>query len=512
MTARPYIAIPKTSMQRLPAVALGDTGSTPTQDQASLNNERERLEIVLNSPNSPSGSPISPRELQLHITSILSETFDIREVGFYINAYNDPGADPVLLAVYSDPITAMSKKSADIDLLLSFELILSALPDNSVAFPSDLPSTDVIRATTGTAGSVSLASVEEVIAGEIDTKAITTRVWNDQVSDTATPNHLIQSLGDNTLSPSWIETLGPEKFTPADITDEKLDGVIISSDNIQDDSISNAKLSTIISDSPIAGAIPITSAAHMHLDNWIPNNYTDNLREELDVNHLAQNVAILSDPNLMIIRTQSEFNDVFNLGPDTPIAAGTSILLCPISDTVANDINEGAWGGTGDADQNTLNGLPGYRLTNSVLLNSDVRIIGLNPRATIVVKTAPGVRFIIQGTSGNTIRNIVLEGWTFDGRGGIYQDDTQLLDWGGTITETESGGAFLLEYVRDCQLNCHIVNHKTDNSAAGVQGSYASFQAHHMYSCETDEIGGAVFNCYESDLKGLLLPGICTDG
>ncbi len=103
---------------RITHVALGDAAWTPDNSATVLQNERQRVTVS-------NGSRIQPN--QIHITAVENGSVEywIRELGFYLD-------DGTLLAVWSDPDQPLAYKAAGVDVLLAFDLVLSALPDDSV--------------------------------------------------------------------------------------------------------------------------------------------------------------------------------------------------------------------------------------------------------------------------------------------------------------------------------------------------------------------------------------------
>jgi len=99
-------------------IALGDNGYTPTNSRTLLQHEVARFPIA-------DGTRVS--NTQVHLTALADGVteFWVREVGFLLS-------DGTLLAVWSDPTQALAFKSNGVDLLLAFDLVLSALPANSV--------------------------------------------------------------------------------------------------------------------------------------------------------------------------------------------------------------------------------------------------------------------------------------------------------------------------------------------------------------------------------------------
>ena len=104
--------------RRITHIALGDVGYVPSAKQTALRRELARYPIS-------GGRRIS--DTQLHVTALADDgtEFYVREVGFVL----DNGA---LLAVWSDPEHSLCYKSALHQLLLAFDLDISALPAGSV--------------------------------------------------------------------------------------------------------------------------------------------------------------------------------------------------------------------------------------------------------------------------------------------------------------------------------------------------------------------------------------------
>ncbi|MCX7206497.1 MAG: phage tail protein [Proteobacteria bacterium] len=103
-------------------IALGDSGYSPAQTQTKLRTEKARHAIS-------DGEKLGTNHLHLTAIADGKTEFWVREVGFYL----DSG---VLLAVWSDPKSPLAYKSAGVDLLLAYDLLLEALPANSVTVES----------------------------------------------------------------------------------------------------------------------------------------------------------------------------------------------------------------------------------------------------------------------------------------------------------------------------------------------------------------------------------------
>ncbi len=122
---------------RITHIALGEAAYTPHQGLVRLQAERARYPIA-------DGKAVS--STQVHLTALAdgSTEFWVREVGFYL-------ADGTCLAIWSDPARPLAYKAAGVDLLLAYDLVLSALPPGSVTVQS-------------TGAGLSLAMAEEYTA------------------------------------------------------------------------------------------------------------------------------------------------------------------------------------------------------------------------------------------------------------------------------------------------------------------------------------------------------------
>lgn len=118
-------------------IALGEAAYTPHQGLVRLQAERARYPIA-------DGKAVS--STQVHLTALADghAEFWVREVGFYL-------ADGTCLAIWSDPARPLAYKAAGVDLLLAYDLVLSALPPGSVTVQS-------------TGAGLSLTMAEEVAA------------------------------------------------------------------------------------------------------------------------------------------------------------------------------------------------------------------------------------------------------------------------------------------------------------------------------------------------------------
>ena len=205
---------------RIKEIALGDTGWAPDDSASALKSEKHRIPIL-------GGESIS--NSQIHLTAVEDGTsleYWVREIGFYL-------ADGTLLAIWSDPEQPLAHKSAGIDLLLAFDLVLSALPANSVTIDGSAGFT-MPPASQSKRGIIRVATQAEVDAGEaedvaINPKQLQTLIDANTVGHvslypevlTGNSNLAITDNGDNTISIGsdqsiWMRKTG--KFNTSDYT------------------------------------------------------------------------------------------------------------------------------------------------------------------------------------------------------------------------------------------------------------------------------------------------------
>jgi phage-related tail fiber protein len=143
---------------KLTHIALGDSGWQPNANATQLQQGRQRISI---------SSSSRLQSNQLHITAVENgdQNYWVCEIGLFLE-------DGTLLAIWSDAEQALAWKSADVDLLLAFDLLLTALPADSVIIDGSgglelSPATDQQR------GIVRLATIEEAKQGTDALTAIT---------------------------------------------------------------------------------------------------------------------------------------------------------------------------------------------------------------------------------------------------------------------------------------------------------------------------------------------------
>lgn len=128
-------------------IALGSSGRTPSKNERALVSEKMRVPVA-------DGERIN--DTQIHVTGLAdgATEFWVHEIGFILD-------DGSMLAVWSDT-NPLAYKSAAVPLLLAFDLVLDALPAQSVTVES-------------TGANLSLAAWGEqytaLAAGQIDNMA-----------------------------------------------------------------------------------------------------------------------------------------------------------------------------------------------------------------------------------------------------------------------------------------------------------------------------------------------------
>ena len=144
---------------RITHIALGDAGWAPDASASALRSERRRVPVV-------GGERLTPT--QIHITAVEDGNqmeYWVREVGFILD-------DGTLLAIWSHPERALAYKAANVDLLLAFDMVMTALPADSVVVDGT-GGVNLAPATTSKAGVVRLATLTEARTGQATDIAMT---------------------------------------------------------------------------------------------------------------------------------------------------------------------------------------------------------------------------------------------------------------------------------------------------------------------------------------------------
>ena len=179
------------------------------------------------------------------------------------------------------------------------------------------------------------------------------------------------------------------------------------------------------------------------------------------------------------VSSQRDFDALFNLSNNTSISENTTVILLPFNSQ----------------------GVSEYQLKNIVSLRSGVSIFGFNEQTTRIAKQNPNARFEITGRAHEPIKNILLSGFTFDGKG---------------LESSRDGSAFYLEHASYLKLNCRIENHTTWGDGGAIfapvsdagQYSVSQVEALHIYNCRALDQGsgsdtqlnegGAAYGLYRS--------------
>lgn len=109
-------------------VALGDhayavpVNSDGLATQTTLRNEQQRVAIA-------DGQRVTPQQIDMNFIADGPSTYWVRELGFYLD-------DGTLFAIWSDPSRALAWKSDTVPLIVGLELVLIALPADSVTVQS----------------------------------------------------------------------------------------------------------------------------------------------------------------------------------------------------------------------------------------------------------------------------------------------------------------------------------------------------------------------------------------
>ncbi len=144
---------------RITHIALGDAGWVPDATVSALRSERRRIPVG-------QGERLTPT--QIHITAVEDGNqieYWVREVGFILD-------DGTLLAVWSNPDQALAFKAANVDLLLAFDMVMTALPADSVVVDGT-GGVNLAPATASKQGVVRFATPEEARAGTATDLAMT---------------------------------------------------------------------------------------------------------------------------------------------------------------------------------------------------------------------------------------------------------------------------------------------------------------------------------------------------
>nr|WP_238937506.1 phage tail protein [Pseudoalteromonas sp. S16_S37] len=99
-------------------IGLGTGNYTPDQSRSALQAEVHRISVA-------SGEDKGNAQIHMSVIDDTDHNFWVNEVGFYLE-------DGTLFAVYSNPDKPIAYKSAEVDLLLAFDLVLTGVPADSI--------------------------------------------------------------------------------------------------------------------------------------------------------------------------------------------------------------------------------------------------------------------------------------------------------------------------------------------------------------------------------------------
>lgn len=101
-------------------IALGSQGGAVTGDETALNHEQARVAIA-------ETNTLTAQQVQLTALVTGLQEYWIYEIGIYLE-------DGTLFALWSDELTPLAYKAKNVDMVLTFDLMLSALPSEQITF------------------------------------------------------------------------------------------------------------------------------------------------------------------------------------------------------------------------------------------------------------------------------------------------------------------------------------------------------------------------------------------
>nr|WP_275668333.1 phage tail protein [Pseudoalteromonas piscicida] len=110
---------------KISKVGLGTGNYTPDQGRRQLQQEVHRIMVA-------SGEDKGNAQIHMSVIDDTDHNFWVNEVGFYIESEANGQTQEVLFAVYSSPDRPIAYKSAEVDLLLAFDLVLTGVPADAV--------------------------------------------------------------------------------------------------------------------------------------------------------------------------------------------------------------------------------------------------------------------------------------------------------------------------------------------------------------------------------------------
>lgn len=100
------------------SIALGDKSYTVTGDETELQHECARVAIA-------QSAAITAQQLQLTALVTGNDEYWVREIGIYLE-------EGTLFALWSDPANPLAYKAQNVDLVLTLDLVLTALPSDNI--------------------------------------------------------------------------------------------------------------------------------------------------------------------------------------------------------------------------------------------------------------------------------------------------------------------------------------------------------------------------------------------
>ena len=195
------------------------------------------------------------------------------------------------------------------------------------------------------------------------------------------------------------------------------------------------------------------------------------------------------------IRTQAEFEQVFGNGSgEKTIADNSSIILLPPREYGHSHPLTRLDGSRIAPNSEEWQAIPAYVLKNAVRLGSGVTITGFNQDAVRIVKQDAACRLLLEGSSQRPLSRVVLDGFTFDGRG---------------LPFSGHGGAISLRAARDIRIGARLLGHVArGNGGALFAEDSRRVYADNIHACFASSdntrqrlsFGGAAFGLADSEI------------
>ncbi|MFC0119028.1 phage tail protein [Pseudoalteromonas xiamenensis] len=110
---------------KISKVGLGTGNYTPDQSRTRLEKEVHKVLVA-------SGQDKGNAQIHMSVIDDTNHNFWVNEVGFFIEKEENGKKVDVLFAVYSHPDKPIAYKSAEVDLLLAFDLVLTGVPADAI--------------------------------------------------------------------------------------------------------------------------------------------------------------------------------------------------------------------------------------------------------------------------------------------------------------------------------------------------------------------------------------------